>query len=164
MASPLIKQALDFAVGILQIAEMHAMRRANRNASGIHSLLDAMNAEGAFIRITVRMDKARVIGAGSQAGFASHAFFLVDKDHPAPFVYVAGTGRTTINTGWIIAMVAAFAANFSCEGRISPCCFVNDPITCESLRHLIFGFAGHDTVHASHAFFRIDYHAVASHV
>jgi hypothetical protein len=163
MAAPFIEQASYPAVGILQISEVHAVGRAYGNTSWIHPLFDAVNAESAFVHIALRMDKAGVIGTGSHAGFASHALFVMHKDHAAPFMDMTCATGTTINAGRIIAVVAAFAANLGDKSWINACRVIDNPVASEAFRDLILGLAGHDAVHAAHAFLRIYDHAITSH-
>jgi hypothetical protein len=59
----LFQNLAHIAVGIIQIAEIHAFRRTNGNACGEHSLPYPVNAEGAFVYITFGMRVACVIGA-----------------------------------------------------------------------------------------------------
>jgi hypothetical protein len=139
------------------------MSRAHGNASRIHSFFDAVDAESTLIRIAFRMDKPRIVGTGSHAGFASYAFLMIDKNYTATLVYVTCAAWTAVNAGRIIAMIAALAANLHVECRVNSLCVIGDPVAIETLRDLVLCLAGHDAIHTAYALLCINNHGVASH-
>ena len=163
MAAPFIEQAANLAVGIFQIPEVHAVCRAYRNTGRVHSFFNAVNAESAFVYIAFRMDKARIVWTGSHAGFAAHAFFVIDKNYSAALVDMAGAAWTAIHAGRIIAMIAAFATNLHVQGGVDSLCVIDNPVAIETLRNLILCLAGYDAIHAANTFLSIDDHAVTGH-
>ena len=56
-----IQKAVDFTVKIIQISEVHASRRADRHASRVEPLFYPVDAECAFVCISIRMDEPRVV-------------------------------------------------------------------------------------------------------
>jgi hypothetical protein len=53
----------DIAVGVIEIAEVHAFCRTYGHAGWLHSLSYAVYAESAFVNISLRMGIACIIGA-----------------------------------------------------------------------------------------------------
>jgi hypothetical protein len=122
-----------------------------------------MDAEGAFIHIAFRMNKPRVVRAGCHTGFASHAFFMIDKDYTAAVVDVTGSTGTAIYARWVLTMITAFAANLHVKRGVESLRVIRDPVAVETLWDLVLGLAGHDAIHAAHAFPGIDDHRVTCH-
>jgi hypothetical protein len=58
----LLKHHTHIAVGIIEVTEVHALRRAYSHACRFHPLVDPVNAEGALVNITLWMRVAGVIG------------------------------------------------------------------------------------------------------
>jgi hypothetical protein len=144
-----VEQSADLAVGIIQISEVHTVSRAYRHAGRIHSFLDTVNTEGALVRITFRMDKTCIVGASRHTGFAADAFLMIDEHDPASLVNVTGAAGTAIYARRIIAVIAAFAADLHMQGGVSPRRVIGYPIPIESVRHMVFGLAGYDAIHAT---------------
>ena len=163
MAASLSEQAGNLAVGVFQIAEMHAVCRAYRHTGRIQPSLDAMNTKSAFIRIPLRMNEARIIRTSCHAGFTAYAFFIMNKNDTAAFMYVTGAAGTAIDAGGIIAMIAAFAADFHERCRICSLRIIDNPVAIEALRNLILGLAGNDAIHAAYTSLYIDGHSITRH-
>ncbi len=131
--------------------------------AGSRPTLDAMNAEGAFVRIAVGMNEARVVRAGGQARLAADAFIVRDQHHAAALMHMACAGRAAGNAGRIVAVIAALGADLELHRGIIPMHFFRDPVAAVAFRHAVLGFAGHDAIMAAHAPAGIDHHAIARH-
>jgi hypothetical protein len=163
MAASRAEQARNSAVRILKIAEMHAMRRTHGDAGGIQSFLHAVHAEGAFIRITLRMDEACIVRTRRHAGFSADAGFMMNEHHAAALMNMACACRAAVNTRRIPAMVAPLAADLREKRGESASRIIGYPVAIEAFRDLVFGFAGNHAIHASHTLSRIDDHSVTRH-
>src|ERR1019366_10229890 len=81
------EQQAHFRLRIVQVAEVHAVGRADRNTGRVQALLDAMDAKRAFVRISIRVYKTRIVGTSSQARFAADAFVVRYQHHAASFMH-----------------------------------------------------------------------------
>jgi hypothetical protein len=87
-----------FGVWIIRIAEIHAAGRADRNAGRLFTILNAVDAEGAFVDISFRVNEACIIGAGCNTGFAADAFISIHQDCTTIRI-MTGLGRAASYTG-----------------------------------------------------------------
>ena len=103
-----MQEPIDIALWIVKVAKVHAMRRADRYARWINSILSPVNAERAFIGISLRVNEARIIGTRSNTGLASDAFLFRHQHHLAQLVHMTRTCGTTRHARRVVAMIAAF--------------------------------------------------------
>ena len=116
-----IQLPVDYAIRIIQIAKGHAMRRADRNTCGLESVFDAVNAERALVRISVRVNEPRIVRTRRNTRFAADAFGSIDQ-HDRPELFdMTGAGGTALYTRRIVAMVTPLASDFHLERRELAC-------------------------------------------
>ena len=101
--------------GVVEVAEVHAAGRADRDAGRVLALLHAVDAEGALVGVALRVDEARVVGAGGEAGLAADALVVVTSTMLAELVDVAGAGRAAGHARRVVAVVAALGADLHRE-------------------------------------------------
>jgi hypothetical protein len=114
-----------------------------------------MDAEGTFVRVSLRMNKSGVIRTCGYAGFTAAALVMVDKHHSAAFMDVAGAAGTAIDARRIVAVVAALGTDFHVKVWVGPGRGVCQPVPVMSFGHLVLGLAGDDAIHAPDAFHRV---------
>ena len=85
--------------------------------AGSCALLHPVDAERALVGIPVGVNEPRVIGAGGQAGLAADTQFGINQHHLAEIVHVARAGGAAVDTGRIVAVVAALAADLLLQVR-----------------------------------------------
>jgi hypothetical protein len=112
MVLPGSKQFVNFTSGIVKIAKVHTMSRANRNACGEFSFLNPVNTKCTFISVTIGINKARIIGAGSQTSFAADTLVMFNQDNRSGFMNMAGPGRAACYAGSGITMVTPLRLYF----------------------------------------------------
>ncbi len=137
MMSTRSEQLAHDAVRIIAIAEGHAFCRAHGHARGIESLLDAMNAERAFVRIAFGRNEARIIRARGDARFAAGAFVAIDQ-HDAALGDMARAGWATAYARRVLAMIAALRANLPLQMRKRAAHVLHDSITAEAVGNMVF--------------------------
>lgn len=159
-----VQQFAHLTLRIIKIAKVHAVRGTDRNASRIHPLFHSVDTESALTRVAVGMDEAGIVGTGRKTGLAANAFFFRYEDNAADRVDMACTGRTAMNTGRIIAVIAALAPYLHPQVRHFAAGLFHDPIAAETLRNRVLGFAGNNAIHAADALARINDHSITRHL
>ncbi len=157
------QQLADVAVRVVEVAEVHAVRRADGDARRIEPLLHPVDAERALVGVSVGMNEARVVRARRRCRPCSRCTCRRRRAPPCPrsWTWLAPVGQHETHGGlsqWLHR-----------SDRISMCSVgyvaahvVRDPVPVESLRHVILRLAGHDAVHAADAPDRVDRHAEPS--
>ena len=65
------------------------------------TLLDAVDAEGALVRVALRVDEACVVGAGGETGLAADALVVVTSTTlPGSCTWLAPVGQQLTQGGW----------------------------------------------------------------
>ena len=85
MVRSAIEEPAYFALGIVEIAEVHAVSWTDRHTCRQFALFHSMYAESTFGRITFRVNESGIIGTCGNTGFAAAAFIFVDKNNPTGF-------------------------------------------------------------------------------
>jgi hypothetical protein len=65
------EEAAHVAVGVLEIAEVHAVRRADGDTGRIKSFLHTVNAKCAFVGVPLGVHETGVVRARGDARFAA---------------------------------------------------------------------------------------------
>ena len=158
-----VQQLAHLGLRIVQISEVHAVRGADGNAGRIEAALDAVDAEGTFVGIAVRMDEACVIWARRQTGFTADTFIVGHQHHAARLMHVAGAGRAAGDAGRIVTVIASLRTDLHLQRGKRAVDLFRDPVTAIALGNAIFGFAGHHSVVTTHTSPRIDNHGETGH-
>lgn len=158
-----LKKPVCLAVRVLQVAERHATRRADRHARRLQALLDTVDTECALVRIPLRMDEAGVIRAGGDACFAAAALVMMHEHDAASFVNVAGAAGAAVNTRRMLTVIAPLAPDLHMQDRQCARGFVHDPVSVESFGDAVFRLASRDAIHASNAPGCVDDHPESRH-
>ena len=158
------EEAAHLGLGVVEVAEVHAVGGADRDAGRVLALLHAVDAEGALVGVALGVHVAGVVGAGGEAGLAADALLLRDEDDPAPLVDVARPGGAAGHAGRVVAVVAPLRLDRHRELRVAALRGGGDPVAVHPLRGLVLRLAGDDAVHAADAAARVDDHAEARHV
>jgi hypothetical protein len=110
-----LQHPVDFAVRILEIAEIHTPCWAYGDTSRTQSFLHAMDTKSAFIGISIRMDEPGIVRTRSNACFASDTYIVLNQDYSAKVMDMTRAGRTAIHTRRTIAVIAPFRTYFHVE-------------------------------------------------
>lgn len=150
----------NFAFRVVEVAKIHALRRANSDAGRLLAFLYPMNTECAFINITVRMRISCIVWAACNTGAAADTFVMGNQHNSTCFVMTCT--RWAAPYAWrVFAVVATFRTDFNFQLRISSICYFHNPVATIANGHVIFSLAGNYAIRASHAFFCINCHRVS---
>lgn len=163
MVFSFVQKLAHFAIRIIKIPEIHAMRRAYRHASRVHAFFHAVNAECAFIYVTLRMNEPRVVRTRGNARLAPDAFIMIHEDHAAVIMNMACPGWAAINARWIVAVIASLGADLEMYVREFSFCVLRDPVAVKSFRHVVLRFACYNAIHTAYAFFGVNHHCQSCH-
>jgi hypothetical protein len=158
-----LQQPRHFTVGILEISEEHASRRADGHTGRIKSLLDTVDAERALIGIAVGMDEPRVVGTRGNTSLAANTHVVLDEYDAAKVMNVTRTGGATIDAGWIAAMITPLRSDLHVKRWIFSLDLIFNPISIQPFRNIVLGLARHNAIHAANALRSIDNHPESSH-
>jgi len=158
-----VQKSAYFTIWIFNVAEIHTLRRANGNTSGVHAFFNSVNAECALIDVSVGMNKSCIIRTGCYTSFASNTNIMLYKNYSADIVNVTCTGWTAGYTRGIFTMIAALTPNLHCKFGEFSIYIIDYPIPVKSFGNVVFGFTGNNAIHTSHAFFCIYNHYKTSH-
>jgi hypothetical protein len=141
----LFKYFRNFAVGVIEVAKIHALGWANGNASRLLAFFYAVHTKRTFINISIRVRIPRIVWAACNTCAAADAF-IVGNQHNSTIFIMAGSGWAASYTGRIFAMVATLRAYFDFQLRVGPVGYFHNPVAAVTNWHVIFGLTGYYTI------------------
>ena len=158
----LSQQEIDFAFGIVQIAENPDGVHACRHAGRLFAFSDIVVAKTAFFDNAFFIGLANIVRTGGHTHFAADAFVGVDMDD-AVGSFICGFGRADGLTGRIVAVHALHRKNFLPDFWVLSLFPEFEPIVKTVRRQLPLHLAGDATGSAAGAFGGVDQHGIARH-
>ena len=143
---------------IFHVTKSEAFGRADRNTSGLVTLLDPVCTESAFVHIPFRMDVPCIVRAGCDASLAPGALGRVDQNRSI-VIFIARSRRANADAGSLLTMMAPFGTYLVPQLREVPFGDRSYPVPMQSLGRVVFGLARNHAVHTPDAFSRIDNHS-----
>ena len=150
----------NFAFRVVEVAKIHALCGANRDACRLLAFLYPMNTECAFIDVTVRMRISCIIRAACNTGAAANTF-VVSYGHDSTCFVMTCTRWAAPYTWRVFAVVATFGADFDFELRVCSVGYFHNPVAAITNRNVVFSLAGNYTIRAAYTFFCINCHRVS---
>lgn len=150
----------DFTFGVVEVAKIHALCRANCNTGRLLAFFYPVYAECAFIHITIRMRISCIIRTACYAGSATNTF-IVCNQHNSPGFVMTCTSWAASYTWRVFAVVTTFGTDFNFELWVSTIGNFNNPVAAIPNRNVIFSLAGNHAIRAAHTFFCINSHCVS---
>jgi len=94
------QQIVDPALRVVQVPEVHAVCRADRDAGRVLAVLHAVQAEGALVDVALRVHVARVVGqAAMQALQPMHLLAVTCTVWPSASTWLAPVGQQLTHGG-----------------------------------------------------------------
>ena len=154
---------IDFAVGIIEIANGDCLGWAHDLARRLQAYLDPVVAHIAFVcRIGLGVDVERIVGAGIHARLASDAVVVLEVNDT-----VVGPEerirRAYRHTRCVLALVATHHRKFACNVGERARLDVLDPRPVHPQRHVVFTLAGDGAGMAANAVVAVEHKAQSCH-
>lgn len=152
----------DLAVGVIQIPKHPHPGHTGRHAGRFFSFFNKLNAETAFLDVTLFFNDPNIVGTGRNAILTADAFIFVNQDDSI-FSFMGGPRGTDLHAGRVVAVLALNRQELTpiiWEGSIFPLLKV---IVSLLFVEAVLVVTGHSTGMTPHTFRLIDHHSIPSH-